>query len=246
MSPCTHRNWYRLSDLNDEVLCERCLRSYPFPHGKPPAADDWAYRPLGAFSFPDFASGSYAVAFALSFMQQLRRDRLIWSTNLELGSSLEVDFAIMIKHHSPLWHDEEPLVTVLGEAKSDGRFEAKDIARLRKLRKLFPDALLVVATLRHALSVTERNAIARLAQPRHAPRRLERYWRPPVMVLTATELLGDRSAPECWEAAGGRPAQIAGKNKMVSYSTQVRVVADITAQIHLHLPPHLEWARRRQ
>lgn len=138
--------------------------------------------------------------------------------------------------------NEESLVTVLGEAKSDGRFEAKDIARLRKLRKLFPDALLVVATLRHSLSVTERNAIARLAQPRHA--RDGYATGAPVMVLTATRT---PRRPQRPRVLGGRGRTCrGGENKMVSYSTQVRELADITAQIHLHLPPHLEWARSRQ
>lgn len=84
---CTHRNWYPVPELDEEVVCARCLRTYPFPHAKPPGPGDWAYRPMGAFSFPDYAAGSYTVAFALSFLTQSSHERCVWSTNLDLGKN---------------------------------------------------------------------------------------------------------------------------------------------------------------
>jgi hypothetical protein len=239
---CTHRNWYSVADLGPQLVCARCLRQFAFPHAEPPGRSDWAYRPVGAFSFPDYAAGSYTVAFALAFLTSRLGDRSVWSTNLNLRDDIEVDFAVVISDESRVVLDKEP-ITLLGEAKTDGRFQERDFARLRELRRLFPRGMVVVATLREKLTSKERAALANIAQPKHVGRPWEMSWDPPMMILTATELLSGRTAPDCWKDAGGTTAEIATRNRVIANDPEVRQIADLTAQMHLGLPPHHEWVR---
>ena len=239
---CTHRNWYPVRELDDEITCERCLRTYPFPHAQPPERADWAYRPIGAFSFPDYAAGSYTVAFALSFLTQFSRERNIWSTSLGFGKDFEIDFAVLRESRERLTEGEPP-VLLLGEAKTNGRFEPKDFRRLRRLQRRFPEAILVVATLRSKLSAPERKALKEIAQP-NVKRLSQVIWTPSVMVLTDAELLSGRDAPDCWTRLGGTAEEIAAKSATISNNPEVRRIADLSAQIHLGLPPQHVWAQR--
>jgi len=197
---------------------------------------------MGAFSFPDYAAGSYTVAFALAFLTQSSADRSVWSTNLNLNGGLEIDFAIPRESGERLTEGDPP-VLLLGEAKTDGRFDRRDFRRLRRLRRLFPEAILVVATFRSELTRDERTALREIAQP-DVKRFSQVRWDPPMMVLTALELLSGRNAPDCWTHAGGRAAEIAAQNTTIANLPEVRRLADLTAQIHLRLPAQHEWARR--
>ena len=54
-SNCTHGNWFGLDDVSYEVMCERCLKTFPFPQGETSAR--WKYRVTGAFSVPKPRTG---------------------------------------------------------------------------------------------------------------------------------------------------------------------------------------------
>jgi hypothetical protein len=217
---------------------------YSFPHADPPERSDWAYRPVGAFSFPDYAEGSYTVAFALAFLTQFSHERSVWSTNLDLEGAGEIDFAVL-RESRERFTEGEPPVLLLGEAKTYGRFEPKDFRRLGWLRRHFPEAILVVATLRSKLNAEERKALRLIAQP-NVKRLSQVGWNPSVMVLTDAELLSGRDAPDCWTGSGGRAAAIAAKSQSatIANNPEVRRLADLTAQIHLGIPAQHVWARR--
>jgi hypothetical protein len=99
----------------------------------------------------------------------------------------------------------------------------------------------VVATLRRALSPEEKAEVVNLARP--AARSLRSLpYEPLVMILTGYELLSRESAPECWEQAGGRIAEIASRER-VANEPQVYATADATLQMHAGLDPHDDWVR---
>jgi hypothetical protein len=233
---CDFANWVELGGITHELQCERCLAAYPFPQDDPPKREQWAYRPAGAFSVEDYAHGSYTVAFALRFLTQ-GHGRASWSTGLQLNQDVEVDFCLVREDESD-WAEEGPYL-LLGEAKSYGRFEARDFERARLLRERFPSATLVFATLRPALSESEKGEIEELDRPQ-----VTRYEDLPtqasVLVLTALELFHPEGPPRCWNDAGGRAAALSGQA-----SSYVRPLiptwADLTLQIHADLAPHHEW-----
>ncbi|PRE99776.1 hypothetical protein C6Q15_29440 [Burkholderia multivorans] len=65
---------------------------------------------------------------------------------------MEADFAMF-------WRDsvygEQSEGLLFGECKTYGKFEAKDIDRMRMLAETFPGAILVFSTLREALTAKE-------------------------------------------------------------------------------------------
>jgi len=231
---CGYTNWVELGDIGASMRCERCLQEFSFPVGDPPTQSQWAYRPTGAFSVPDFANGSYSVAFALNWLQP-DFDRMTWCTGTHLGKSLEVDFAAFREER-----DGKPAL-ILGEAKSQNRFTSTDFDRAARLRRLFPDAVLAFATLRNELADEERHAFTQLARP------TSRYAKqvpiePQVLVLTGAELLHLQGPPDCWKESTGRAAELSkglpdwGRSELASW-------CDLTLQLHVGLDAHRAWAR---
>jgi len=240
---CTHTNWVSVDGLSEEVTCRACLRAFPFPHADPPLENEWAYRPVGAFSFPGFASGSYSVGFALRFLARDSFEPTAWSTNLDLGDGLEVDFVLLRESRERIVPIDDPPVLLLGEAKTYGKFEKKDFARMIRLRSLFPEAILVFATLRKSLTQEEKRAMKKLAQPAVSRAKAVPYSTG-VMLLTGHELFSRKGPPHCWAEVGGRIAEIASKNEVIANDPRVHQIADLTLQIHLGLKPHHQWASR--
>ena len=157
-------DWVELADIDREIKCERCLERFPFPQSSPPDRKHWAYRPTGAFSVADHAQGAYTVAFALRFLTGgMVRGRSTWCTAIELDTTTEIDFAVLLEDHR--YENDGGIDLLLGEAKSKGRFEPRDIARAERLRERYPDAVLVFATLGGSLTDEEKRGIGKLAQP---------------------------------------------------------------------------------
>lgn len=237
---CAYPNWFALEAIAGTVKCERCLAEFPFPQGAPPTRNRWAYRPTGAFSVEGFANGGYAVAFGLRFLHPHAHDRASWAAGLQLTRDLEIDFAMVREDHD-VWNGDRA-DWLLGEAKSFGAFEKCDFDRATTLRRKFPEATLVFATLRDALSSAERDQIEKLARPRGAA---VTSWHPRVLVLTATELLSRDGAPNCWVADRGPRAEIFHKAQR-SVRSEIAMWADITLQMHIGLSPHSEWVQSRR
>jgi len=229
---CGYTNWVELGNIAKELTCERCLQRFPFPHASPPGSERWAYRPTGACSVPDFASGSYTVALSLLFLEP-DHDRMTWCTGTQLSPKLEVDFGAVLEDRDA---DTPSTTLVLGEAKSTNNFTAQDFERAHELRKHFPDATLVMATLKSELTDEEKRGIRQLARP--SPRRLsEVQWHPRVLVLTRLELLAREGARHCWNGTPhqSRQGQFVGIPEIETWS-------DTTLQLHTGLGPHLQWA----
>ncbi|MEA2156765.1 MAG: hypothetical protein QOE11_2905 [Solirubrobacteraceae bacterium] len=210
---CGQRNWISPEDLASEIRCEHCLRLFPFPADKPPARGDWGYRPRGAFAVTGFARGAYTVALALHFFSDFGfvSGRRTWTVGMDLidgDESLEIDFGVFLARDD--WREGTRVAVLLGEAKTFGRFERKDMRRGAQLLDRFDDSIFVMATLRDALDDDERDAIRRMV----LKRRTRSGWltrRGRIVVLTANELAtrGGVGLRHTWTDLGGRHADLA-------------------------------------
>lgn len=237
---CTHcgqRNWVSPEDLASEIRCERCLRLFPFPADRPPARSDWGYRPRGPFAVPGFAQGAYTVALALHFFSDFGflSGRRTWTVGMDLvdgNESLEIDFGAFVAQRD--WREGRRVAVLLGEAKTFGRFERKDVRRGAKLLDRFSDSIFVMATLRDALDDAERDAIRRMA----LARRTRSGWpsrRGRIIVLTANELAarGSVGLHYTWTDLGGRHAKLAASLRELD--SDLGQLSEATLQVYADL-----------
>jgi hypothetical protein len=237
---CMNQNWCGLNAIDEQIVCERCLKRFDFPQGGLNFSHTpWQYRVVGPFSVPNFASGGYATVLALRvFAENLGSDsQLTYSTGLEMQldqTPIEVDFVFWYRRDRLFDRDESPLL-VFGEAKSLAieSFQDKDIQRMERVAKAFPGAFLVFATLKDALSEDEKSLIGGLALWGRE-RLANGQPRSPVIVLTATEMFSEWHIKHAWENSGE-------KHKHVGSPAYVHLdnlweLADLTQQIYLGLP----------
>jgi hypothetical protein len=241
---CMKNNWYGVSSLKEQLICERCLKSFDFPQGSLDFRHTpWQYRVVGPFSVPNYAGGAYATVLALHVFARnlgmgIGDTKLTYATGLNFGleneKPFEVDFTLWYQRDHPLDHDEEP-VLVIGEAKSFAvdSFRAEDIARMKRLAEKFPGAFLVFAVLKDTLTESEKAEIAALA-----------LWgreqlddgcpRAPVIVLTGTELFSEGPLKRTWEALSDKRGQLVAWPAL--RLDNLWTLANLTQQAYLGLP----------
>lgn len=239
---CRKKNWYGIDTVSEKVKCERCLKDFLFPQGSLQfERTPWHYRVVGPFSVPNYAEGAYATVLALNtFARDLDSDHanVTYTTNLhyKFGDDklFEVDFTLWYQRRRIIDLADEP-VLVFGEAKSfaSESFKQEDVDRMRKLGEKFPGAFLVFATLKDALSDTEKKLVADLALWGRA-HLTDGRPHSPVIVLTGTELFARWDIREAWKTLGGR------HEKFIE-SVRVRLsnlweFAEVTQQLYLDLP----------
>jgi hypothetical protein len=240
---CNQGNWYSPTSLTEQLTCERCPQSFSFPATGPPP-DAWYYRAVGPFSVEDYARGSYCVTLALRFLGDVLRAEQTWVPSFILkrtgNKELETDFAAFWRRSS--FDENEPML-ILGECKSYGRFEPKDIKKMRGLGKQFPGAVLAFCTFRKSLKLKEKKLLAPLARGGRKHLRAER-WRNPVLVLTGMELFSDfLGPPNCWKAEGGDFAKFAEKYRPTGNLTEL---CEATQQLHLGIESYWEWLEQQR
>lgn len=243
---CRGQNWYSLAQLDERLPCERCLKTYAFPQATLNfRSTPWRYRVAGPFAVPDFAGGAYSTVLALrTFATKLgaRDVSITFSTNLDIklgGRSLEVDFAMWFARQRAFGENDAPRF-VLGEAKSfaDEAIQERDVQRMQDLASAVPGTCIAFAVLKEGLSAPERDRLQKLA-----------LWgrellpngelRAPVIVLTGGELFADYSLEESWKEAGGKAAAAASVSR--GRTANLRVLADLTQQLHLELDSIDAW-----
>src|ERR1700735_2039221 len=242
---CLNHNWCGLHEVDEQVVCERCLMRFDFPQGTLNFDHTpWQFRVVGPFAAPNYAGGAYGTVLALrAFSENLGGDaQLTYSTGLDIAgpdSKCEVDFAFWYRRGRSFDQDEEP-VLAFGEAKSfaEEPFKQRDIERMEALAKKFPGAFLVFATMKDSLSDDEQAAIGKLTLQ---GRELLKSGEPrnPVVVLTAAEMFSDWHIKHTWENLDGKhkelvsPAYV-GLDNLWDF-------ADLTQQLYLGLPN--KWAK---
>jgi hypothetical protein len=245
---CMKKNWCGLHDLDEQLTCERCLKTYDFPQGSLDFyRTPWEYRVVGPFTVPNYAGGAYATVLSLRlFSENLgSNSRLTYSTNLDIiidkGNPQEIDFAFWYQRDFLLEKEEEPAL-VFGEAKSFGAesFKSEDAERLKNLAVKFPGAFLVFAVLKETLSDAEKDIIGELALWGRTPLADGRP-QAPVIVLTGTELFSEWHIKQEWEKNEDKRGQFAEFAAL--RFDNLWTLADLTQQIYLGLPDKYDHLR---
>ena len=243
---CKQENWYGLSELNERLVCERCLESFKFPQGRLDFKNTpWKFRVAGPFSVPNYANGSYATLLAVNCMLNgvgYHNNTITFSTNLNLkinGRESEVDFACWYQRGMVRGRRDEPRF-LIGEAKSfaQNSFTDKDINRLKRVGKHLPGTFLVLATLKSDLSPEEKKRIIKLANWGRIPD-AKGQSRNLVIVLTGIELFAQRGILHAWENTQGKRQTFSKKGHR--FFDNLITLADITQQVYLGLQPLNEW-----
>jgi hypothetical protein len=247
---CAKENWYSLSDIDYEVVCERCLNRFPFPQaGMKFNEGDWRYRVSGPFSVPDYADGAYATVLTLRLFNNTlnaSRTATTFSTGLDIvrgASKCELDFVGWYSEGKKFWIDPSPVV-VFGEAKSFGTdiFKERDVQRLKSMAEVIPGSYVVFSALKKQLSDSEKSRIRKFADWGRVPQK-NGEPRAMVIVLTGTELFADHHLKQTWEAMGGAHAAVV-KHPSV-HIDDLWVLADITQRLYLGMPSYWDWRQRR-
>jgi len=141
----------------------------------------------------------------------------------------EVDF--MMLRQSDLRRLRKPLL-LLGECKTFGAFEAKDVAKMRELGRVFPRAILVFAKLGDSFKPSERTLLRKLAT------QCRKGANPnPMLLLTARELSGDFGPPHCWQTGSDEERAVA--KAIHPWQFDLIRVCEASVQLRLGLPPGL-------
>ena len=214
-SKCSSWNWYELKQLDYSMRCSLCLQEFGFPVLDPSLSDHsrWAYRLVGPFVLPDYASGGYGAALSIRFFSEVIGGHdhagVTWSTGqlLKLSSakSVEADFVLWYQRKQ-MFGCDHPTDLVFGEAKSFGRdtFKVDDVDRMKLLAEAFPGSVIVFSMKQAGdLSREEINRISRFALWGRERMSDRRGSRAPVLLLTGNELFARFSLQEAWKKVGG-------------------------------------------
>jgi hypothetical protein len=263
-SKCSSWSWYAIDRMGYRVNCALCLQEFGFPVVEPAKGAEWAYRLVGPFALPNYATGGYAASLSIRFfadvVDQGHDSNIAWSAGQELAfgpnDRIEADFILWYQRKVTFGNDY-PTQLVFGEAKSfrgenaeerreiDDAFDQRDVDRLKKLATEFPGSILVFSTMKkpEELSDDEIARISKLAEWGREYVRDRRHSRAPVIVLTANELFAPYSLRDAWGKLGGRHEEFA--NAGMIRTENLRVLADLTQQLYLNLPPYGEWLRAK-
>jgi hypothetical protein len=248
---CAKENWYSLSDVDYEVMCERCLNEFSFPQTDLKYNEgDWRYRVLGPFSVPDYADGAYATVLTLRLFNNMLAGGdtpTTFATGLDVahgGAKFEIDFAGWYSEGRKFWIDPSPVV-VFGEAKSFGSniFKERDVQRLKSMAEAIPGSCVVFSAMKRQLSDSEKRRIRRFAEWGRVPQK-NGEPRAMVIVLTGTELFADHRLKQTWKETGGTHANMVEHPSV--HIDDMWTLADITQQLYLDLPAYWEWRSKKQ
>jgi len=236
---CMRHNWYELNLLDYSLNCRYCLSNFQFPSNLPHQTK-WTYRAFGPFA-SNVSQGAFTVLLTLRLLSHDYSNSVtpLLSYNAKNGKQeIEADLTCLYRTSLPRNSDTQVIHV---ECKSFNRFEQKDIDRMKILAKLFPNSVLIFATLKSDLKESETKLIAEVVNTeREKQLRNEQYS--PVVVLTGTELFS-RNVTEKWEDKGGKFKEL---YKPRFAMTDLSVLANATQQLYLDLPSFDQWAKSKR
>lgn len=233
-SICTKRSWYSVKAADYELQCLQCLSQISFPPDSKKVK--WAYRTLGPFSLPNQADGAYTVLLTLRFFSDLlllggaTTPLMSFTAQKDGMKPLEVDLALFFQVPGLI---NSNLELIFAECKTFNDFKKKDVERMTDLGKMFPDAVLVFATLKECLSDNEKKIIRPMVDNSRKNRKRSIPFNP-VLILTGTELFWQSSLSE-WQQ------KMEEKIRFIDYPSpprsQLLVFCDYTQQVYLNMDP---------
>ena len=243
---CSQHTWFGLDQLSEEVICERCLESFPFPM-TPPHESSWHYRTVGPFSIEGYAHGSYCTLLTANFLFGHHiRGEAKWMPSITLkntkksGDKSEVDF-VAFWRLADYQQSRRPIL-VMGECKTFDLFKNKDIERMTALADAFPGAMIVFSTLRKTLEEEEKRLITSLADKGRSTIK-DDQWRNPVMVLMGVELLNRMGPPHCWTDAGEPYAKF---ERQYWQYRKPQDLCELLQRMHLGMEPYHVWYEKNR
>lgn len=252
-SKCDSWNWYEVNNLDYQLLCNRCLKSFYFPISQTSnsSLSRWSYRVVGAFALPDYARGGYAASLAIHFfvrkIDSSHRLNVTWSGGQELtlksGEKAEADFILWAQREG-LVGLNKPTNIIFGEAKSFAKdaFRDSDIEKMKLLAETFPKSILVFATMKDfdEFSEDEIHRLRKLAEWGRGYNNKNKEVRAHIMILTGLELFidGYGSLSNVWEDKGGKHAELAKTRRV--HSDNLETLAYATQELYLDMSSYDE------
>lgn len=234
---CNKHSFYKLDELSEKLRCPVCHNLYNAPIHTPEEMKP-AYRGLGPFSKNNKAEGLISVLLTLRFFKiSLHPSFITPLLSFELLQNNvvvnEVDIGIFFSKYKRAF---SPTEVFFCECKTEIDFAKKDIDKMEKLGKLFPNAILTFATLKNNLSETGKAIISILAGKfRHG---IDSRPTNPVLILTGNELL-----PKTIFGVFDNLKQKFPKEYNIPYDI-VRL-CDLTCQLYLGLPSYKRIISKR-
>ncbi len=234
---CQRLSWFSLKDLDYRLQCHNCFEYFDIPAASPDQIK-WAYRAFGPFSLPGRAHGVYSVLLTLRYFAQLHDCPITPMLSFiakKNAKNVEVDLGFFLKEAK---YGVSATRLIFAECKSNDDFKKSDVDKMRWLAGEFPGAIIVFATLKKELSKKEKALLKPFV---NKGRKLWKADQPynPVLILTATELLSDWGAPECWKDAGDFYKPFAERYR--HSWRELLPLCDITQQMYLGLNAWHEW-----
>ena len=225
---CNKHSFYKLEELSEKLKCPVCHNLYRAPIHSPEEMKP-AYRGMGPFSKNNKAEGLICVLLTLRFFKiSLHSNFITPFLSFELLQNNtpinEVDIGIFFSKYK---RGFSPTEIFLCECKTEIDITKKDIEKMEKLGKLFPNAILTFATLKNKLSENEKNIIRILTTKfRHG---ISSRPKNPVLILTGNELLPKELFGVFHNLTEKFP-------KDHSIPHDIIRVCDLTCQLYLDLP----------
>lgn len=232
---CNQHSFYTLTEFQEIVKCAVCHSRFNPPSHNP---DDivWAYRGIGPFSRNNKSEGIVSVLLTLRFFRiALHTDSITPILNFEILKEEkvinEIDFAVFYKKFKGGFSTPDLFFC---ECKTEIDFAKKDVDRMENLAELFPNSVLVFATLKNQLSDAEKVLISSLAKKF----RKGLGTRPinPILILTGNELLS-------WLMFDAKIKHLIIPH--MQFSDEIGNLCDVTTQHYLGLPSHSSEVEKR-
>jgi len=224
---CTQHNWYHMDSLRREMECTKCLSAFQSPVSSP-GEMHFAYKAKGTFSLPNQSYGSYAVLLTHYFFS----DTLDFPTTAAFGILLkhdnaeyEIDYTLFGKERKSGF---EETVNILAECKTFNSFSQDDVDRMEKLGSLFPQSVLLFASVKLDLNPEEKEMIRALIH-RNKEKRDKQQPFNRILILTGHELRGYSRPPDSW------PEKLKSRDPSINYENVYDIDSLCSATQKLHI-----------
>jgi hypothetical protein len=235
---CDKHNWYPLNRLDNTLVCEKCLDEYEVPKDNPQQGLVWTYSLVGPFRQPKMADGAFTTLLSLYFLNETMHFSITPHLSFQQpkGTDIEADFGLLIQDRGVYG---SKVSTALGECKSfKGKFEARDVNRMKKMAKDLDDPILVFATLKNKLDKGEQRRLLQLLESQRKARFRNNGNKSRLLILTGNELFSDRlGLDKQWSKLTKKHQAMAGR---INYAN-MNSLCDATQQIYLSSQSESDW-----
>lgn len=234
---CDRQSFFTVDEFNSNVKCSWCHDKFK-PAFNNPRNLIHAYRGIGPYAKGNRADGVITEFLTLRFFRiSLHTESITTLSNFEIlkdgkdENKNEIDIALFYKKFKNGYSTPDLFFC---ECKTEIDFSKKDIVKMEKLARLFPGSILVFATLKDKLSVTEKKLISTLAKKF----RKGLGSRPvnPILILTKNELMS-------WLTYDEKIKHLI--NPHMQFSDDIGHLCDVTTQHYLGLPSHSSEVEQR-